>query len=102
MNTKQQIDISEWQDRLESFTSGNRGRIAAIEVDGTTIVQNTPFVSVDYDPVGKGNDLIITLEGSTHTVFAPFELFLLKQSNGVASALVVVDKHKKSTKLFLV
>lgn len=97
MSTKKQIEKSEWQERLDAFSSGNKERLCTIEASGSTLVESIPIVSVNYDPVGKGDDLIITLQGSTHTVFSPSKLFITKQENGVVSELEIVDKHRKST-----
>jgi hypothetical protein len=95
--SKKQIETSEWQERLQTFTSGNENRTAAIASDGMTVVENTPLVSVDYDPPGKGNALTITLEGFTHSVSAPVELYLTEEANGVVSTLEVVDQNGAST-----
>ena len=101
MGIKKQIETSEWQGRLQSFTSGSKGRKAAIAAEGMTVVENKPLVSVDYDPVGKGNDMMISLEGFTHTVNAPVELHITEESNGVVSALEIFDQNGTSTFLRL-
>jgi len=90
MSSKKQIEPNEWQDRLQTFTSGNRGRIAALDTGGKRLAEDLPLVSVDYDPPGKGNDLMISFEGYTHTVDDPEQLFLIEESNGVVSALEIV------------
>ncbi len=101
MSTKKQIESSAWQNRLQTFTSGNRGRTAAVAAGGTTLVEDKPLVSVDYDPVGKGNNISISVEGMMHTVDAPVELYLIEESNGVVSTLEVVDQNGISTFLRL-
>lgn len=101
MSTNKQIETSEWQDRLQSFTSGNKGRTTAIAAKGMTIVEDMALVGVEYDPVGKGNDIMITLEGFTHTVNAPVELRITEASNGVVSTLEVIDQNGASTFLRL-
>jgi hypothetical protein len=98
---KKQIESSAWQERLQTFTSGNKNRIAAIAAQGMTVVENSPLVSVDYDPSGKGNAITITLEGFAHTVNAPVELYLTEEANGVVSTLEVVDQNGASTFLRL-
>ena len=100
--SKKQIESSEWQERLQTFTSGNNNRAAAITVEGMTVVKNAPLVSVDYDPPGKGNTLSINLEGYSHNVNAPAELYLTRDTNGVVSALEVVDQNGASTLLKLI
>jgi len=99
--SKKLIESSEWQERLQMFTSGNKGRASAIAAEGMTLVENKPLISVDYDPLGKGNDLIITVEGFTHTVMAPTELYIVEASDGVVSILEVVDQNGEATLLRL-
>ena len=101
MSTNKRIETSEWQDRLQSLTSGNKGRTSAIAAEGMTIAENKSLVSVDYDPVGKGNDILIALEGFTHTVTAPVELRITEASNGVVSTLEIIDQNGTSTFLRL-
>jgi hypothetical protein len=62
--SKKQIESSEWQERLQTFTSGNKNRTAAIAAEGMTVVENTPLVSVDFDPPGKGNVLRLPSKAS--------------------------------------
>jgi hypothetical protein len=99
--SKKQLELSEWQDRLQSFTSGNYHRTVALTVEGSTVFKNAPLVSVDYDPPGKGNALTITIEDYTHIVEAPEKLYLKREANGVDSALEVVSQNGESTLLSL-
>ncbi len=101
MSTRKQIQTSEWQQRLQTFTSGNKGRTSAIAAEGMTLVENKPLVSVNFDPVGKGNDLVISVKGFSHTVNEPVEMYITEESNGVVSTLEVVDQNGKSTFLRL-
>lgn len=101
MSTKKQIEPGEWQDRLQSFTSGNKGRSAAIAAEGMTIVENKALISVDYDPVGKGNDIMITLDGFAHTINAPVEINITKTDNGVVSTMQIIDQNGADTYLRL-
>lgn len=61
MSKKKKLPNEEWQERIQLFVSGNTGRKVAIATGGMTIVENQIMRDVEYDPVGKGNDLIITL-----------------------------------------
>lgn len=99
MSKRKQIERPDWQSRLQTFTSGNRGRIAAIAAEGMTLVENKPFESVFYDPVNKGNDLTLTLNGYMHTVLAPVELYVEENDQGVVITMEVVDQNGKSTYL---
>ena len=101
MSTKKRIQNKDWLERLQLFSSGNRGRKAAIATEGMTIIENQVLRDIEYDPIGKGNDLIITLgymeDLFTHTIDAPVELYIHQESNGVVSTLEVVDENDKST-----
>lgn len=105
MNKKKQIQNAEWQERIQTFSSGNRGRKAAIATEGITLVENQVLRDIEYDPIGKGNDLIITLgyveNIFTHTIDAPVEFYLHQDSSGVVTALEVVDEKGGSTFLRL-
>ena len=61
MSTTKSIPKEEWKDRLNSFSSGHRGLVSAITVDGMTVVEGRVLRDLEYDPVGKGNDLVITV-----------------------------------------
>ena len=91
------MPTSEWQERFTTFTSGNRGRIAAIATQGMTVIENRPFRDLEYDPVGKGNDVIITFgdreDTFTHTVNDPAEIVLHQEDDGEISALEVLDQN---------
>lgn len=101
MNIKKHIAPSDWQNRLQTFTSGNRGRTSAIATEGMTNVENKPLVSVNYDPVGKGNDVVIQLEGFTHSINAPVEFYITEEANGAVSTLEIVDQNGDVTYLKL-
>lgn len=105
MSTKKQIQNAEWQERIQTFSSGNRGRKAAIAVEGMILAENQVFRDIEYDPVGKGNDLIMTLghmeDMFTHTIAAPAALYIHQESNGVVDALEVVDGKGGTTFLRL-
>lgn len=99
MSKRKQIERPDWQERLQTLTSGNRGRIAAIAAEGMTLVEGKTFESVFYDPERKGNDITITLDGFMHTVLAPVELNVEENDQGVVITLEVVDQNGKSTYL---
>lgn len=97
MSVKKQIPIEDLQDRLQTLTSGNRGRKSAIATGGMTIIENKPFRDLEYDPVGKGNDLVITLGGDDdsffHTVKAPVEVYTHQEDDGEVSSIEIVDQN---------
>jgi hypothetical protein len=53
MSTRMQVENEQWQEKLQAFTSTNKGRSAAIAALGMTLVENKPFDRVVYDPYGK-------------------------------------------------
>ena len=101
MSTKKQIKKEDWQDKIQSLVSGNKGRVAKITVGNDTVIDGIALVGIDYDPAGKGNEIMFTVEGSTHSVDAPTELSVVEQSNGVVSAVEVLDKKEEKTILHL-
>ncbi len=102
MSIRKQLDVSEWQERLQTITSGNRGRTAAIAAEGTTLVEQKAFESINYDPVGKGNDITVSVDGFAHTVATPVDIFIEENDNGTLSTLEVIDQNGKSNFLRLI
>ena len=98
---KKVIEISDWQGRLQTFTSGNRGRTGAIVVGTLTLVEIKALISVNYDPVGKGNDMSLSLEGYTHVIDGPEKMFVIEDHNGVVKTLEIVDNKGVTTQLNL-
>ena len=90
MSTRKQIENEHWQEILQTFTSTNKGRSAAVAIQGLTIVENKPFEGVVYDPIRKGNDLLLALDGFIHMVDEPMEIYMTHDSNGVVSTLEVL------------
>ena len=101
MSTRKQIENEHWQEILQTFSSTNKGRFAAIAIQGLTIVENTPFESVVYDPIRKGNDLLLALEGFIQMVDEPVEIYMTHDSNGVVSTLEVLGQNGTATFLML-
>jgi hypothetical protein len=95
------IENGHWQEKLQTLTSTNKGRSAAIAVHEMTIVENKPFVSVIYDPIRKGNDLILALDGFIHMVNEPLEIYMTQDSNGVVSTLEILGQNGEPTILRL-
>ena len=97
MSIKKKLPKEDWQERIQLFVSGNTGRKVAVATEGMTIAENQVLRDVAYDPIGKGNDLIITLGFAedlfTHTVLAPVELILHEEDNGVVSTLEIIDQN---------
>lgn len=90
---RKQIENEHWQEKLHTLTSTNKGRSAAIAVQGMTIVENRPFDRVIYDPILKGNDLVLVLDGFIHVVNEPLEMFVTNDSNDVVFTLEILDQN---------
>ena len=101
VSVRKQIENEHWLEKLQAFTSTNKGRTAAIAVRGMTIVENKPFDSIVYDPIRKGNDLILAVDGFIHMVNEPVGMFMTQDSNGLVSTLEILDQNGATTILRL-
>lgn len=103
MNIKKKIRNVEWLERIQVFLSGNTGRKVNIAVGGLTIVENQVLRDIDYDPLGKGNNMTLTLGYSEdlfiHIISAPTELILHEENNGAVSTLEIIDRNGEVTYL---
>ena len=84
MAQTKQIDRGRWSDFLRMFSNGNRGLLIAIEIADTAdgeqpLADAAPLLAIDFDPAGKGDDLVITTGrdeiDSTHKISAPLEIW---------------------------
>ena len=101
MSTKKQIQRFDWSERLQTFSSTNIGRSSPIASDDTTIVENKALVSVNYNPLGKGNDVVITVNGFFQMINDPVDLYITEESNGIVSTIEIVEQMGRSTLLRL-
>ena len=108
MSINSVIKQSDWSDFFTTFSNGNRGRQVSIEIfdpeSGSTGQANEgPLMAVDYDPSGKGNDIVITTGKDTidysHTITAPVEVKQEQADDGKVAALEIVDQKKATTVL---
>lgn len=102
MSIRKKIELNNCQDRFQALTSGNRGRLTDIEIDGNTLVEQKAFQSINYDPLGKGNNIMITLNGFTHTINNPLEVYMEERDNGVLARLEIIDETDTLTLLKLI
>jgi hypothetical protein len=63
------------------------------------------LMAVDYDPVGKGNDIVVTTGDTeveyTHTIEAPVEVCKAQQDSGEVASLEIIDQNNVKTILSL-
>ena len=105
-----QVLQNEWKEFFVTFSNGNRGRMLSIEVldsesGDTGQMRQGKLMAVDYDPVGKGNDIVVTT-GETeidysHTIKAPVEVWKAQQDSGEVGALEIIDQNNVKTILSL-
>jgi hypothetical protein len=105
-----QIPQDRWVEFFDQFTNGNRGRLIKLEIvdqeSGDEIsIQNAPLWSLVYDPVDKGNDLMIATGRDevtyAHTVLAPKIVLEAQDTNGKVVALEILDQSNNQTILTL-
>jgi hypothetical protein len=106
MAQTKQIDRERWSDFLRMFSNGNRGRLMAVEIADTAdgeqpLADAAPLLAIDFDPAGKGDDLVITTGrdeiDSTHKISAPLEIWESQDDNGKVMALEVIDRSGSKT-----
>ncbi|PWJ39333.1 DUF5335 family protein [Sediminitomix flava] len=106
MSIRKHLSQEEWSDKLQSINSSNKGRHVVLEVQNNTLAEDKALRDVDYDPVGKGNDIIITLEGNNgdtlfHTVKAPVDIYTVQHDNGELSIIDIYDQNGECTSIRL-
>lgn len=103
-----QIPQVDWLDYFDSFTDGNQGRHVTIEAldqefGDQELIRNAPLWAIVYDPVNKGNDLIIETGKDAvayaHIIDAPTEVWSGQDENGVVLALRITDAQGNHTLL---
>ena len=106
MAQTKQIDPMRWSEYLSMFSNGNRGRLMAIEIAGLAVGDQplsgaAPLFAIDFDPAGKGDDLVITTGRDevdyTHKISDPLEIWESQDDNGKVTALEVIDRSGSKT-----
>ena len=104
INTR--LPVEEWKDFFATFSNGNRGRSVSLEVfdsesGSTGQRQQGKLIAVDYDPVGEGNDIVVTTGESevdySHTIAAPVEVWRVQLDSGEIGSLEIVDQNGTKT-----
>ena len=105
-----QISQDDWKDFFVTFSNGNRGRMLSVEVldsesGDTGQMRQGKLMAVDYDPVGKGNDIVVTTGDTeveyTHTIEAPVEVCKAQKDSGEVASLEIIDQNNAKTILSL-
>ena len=110
MAINSQIMQDDWKEFFVTFSNGNRGRMLSLEVLDSTSgdsgqMRQGKLMAVDYDPVDKGNDIVVTT-GETevdysHTIKAPVEIWKAQKDSGEVGALEIIDQNNVKTILSL-
>lgn len=109
MAQTKKLEQEQWLEFLSIFSNGNRGRMISIEIEDTAgaqpIVDAAPLFAIDYDPVNKGNDLVISTGKdsvtNSHTISAPTEIWQAQNDNGEVTALEVINQNNFRTIIVL-
>jgi hypothetical protein len=101
-----QVPREEWKDFFVTFSNGNRGRMLSLEVldpesGDSGQVKQGKLLALDYDPVDKGNDIVVTTGVDevdySHTIEAPVEVWKVQQDSGEVAALEIIDQNNVKT-----
>jgi hypothetical protein len=110
MTINTQISQEDWKDFFVTFSNGNAGRMLSLEVldsesGDTGQVKQGRLMAVDYDPIGKGNDIVVTTGNDeveySHMIKAPVEVWKAQQDSGEVAALEIIDQNNVKTILSL-
>lgn len=103
--TKITIPTDEWKEWLKLFSLGNSGRKSAIANYDITIEEDNKFNGIEYDPLGKDYDIMITLDGPydtyRHIIADPSEISLLDNPDELFSILEIINQNEECTCLVL-
>ena len=106
MAQTKKLDQARWSEFLSMFSNGNRGRMVAIEVVNMAtgdqpLTEAAPLFAIDYDPVNKGDDLVITTGRDevdySHKINAPAEIWESQDDNGKVVALEIINRDGVKT-----
>lgn len=75
--------------------------IADMAIGDQPLTEAAPLFAIDYDPVNKGDDLVITTGRDevdySHKISAPVEIWESQDDNGKAMSLEVIDRTGSKT-----
>jgi hypothetical protein len=101
-----EIPAERWVNWCDTFSNGNRGRTLSIsfidDVYGDEpLTDEVAFVAIDYDPVNKGNDFVVSFgerdAPTAHVVPAPVRLMQAQDANGLVVAVEIEDQNGRRT-----
>ena len=108
MTRSKQIPMDRWVEYCSIFSNGNKGRLLTIsDIDERAgyniLVEEMPLWAVDYDPIDKGDDIVISLGKSdveySHTIDAPVEMWESRNEKGIVNQLRIIDQNNNEFNL---
>jgi len=99
------IPRERWSNFCEAFSNENRGRVVNITIIdediGELLAEGTIFSAIDYDPVRKGDVIVISYGGTTsvafHDVAIPLEIWEAQDESGIVVALEISAAEDRQT-----
>ena len=109
MAQTKKLEQEQWLEFLSLFSNGNRGRMVSIEIEDTSgeqpIVDAAPLFAIDYEPVRKGYELVISTGldavDYSHAISAPTEIWQAQDDNGEVTSLEVINQDNFRTIIVL-
>ena len=104
--TTKEIPAERWEEWFDTFTLDNLGRSLSIdlvddEYGDERLAEGVPLVAIDYDPVNKGNDFVVSygeeVASTSHIIRAPVRLWQAQDANGLVVALEIEDESGRHT-----
>lgn len=99
-NEIKEIQSERWQEWSTMFTNTNQGRIINLEIKDEesstkTLADNLELIAVDYDPVGKGNNFVISFGSrqspSRHRIDNPVKITQMQNKIGLVASIIIED-----------
>jgi hypothetical protein len=106
MKRNAQVPRDEWLKFFDQFARGNEGRLVRLEQFGPqfgdeNIGKDLPLLSINYDPVSKGNSVTISTGRKEveyeHTVDSPKEVWVDQDPEGRGHAMEIVSEDGSRT-----
>jgi hypothetical protein len=104
-NEIKDIQLERWEEWSTMFTNANRGRLINVKVRDKelglkTLADNLELVAVDYDPVAKGNKIVISFgiqnSPNRHIIDSPSKITQMQNKNGLVASIVIENKMGQS------
>jgi hypothetical protein len=108
MTYARELEQGLWPEFMDKFSRGNMGRKVTVSFQDSSageqiLADRVALFAVDYDPVQKGNDLVISLGAndieSTHKIEGPVKIWEVQDDNGKVVSLDIIDRNENKTRI---